>query len=101
MFFYYQIETFDVHNRVCEAKLRLRSTLSNQDQPSTHPIDKDNGCLPHFEVDIFIDEVKPFSSSDASGIIPILGRIHSVSSRFEAQGKMISILIKIICNRHE
>ena len=41
------------------------------------------GCFPHFEVDLFIDEVKPFSSTDATGISPILGRIHSIFERFQ------------------
>ena len=34
--------------------------------------------LPHYEVDVFIDETKPFRAKDSASVTPILGRIHSI-----------------------
>ncbi|EFX70531.1 hypothetical protein DAPPUDRAFT_112645 [Daphnia pulex] len=40
--------------------------------------------LPHYEVDVFIDESKPFRAKDAASVTPILGRIHSIRPNSES-----------------
>jgi hypothetical protein len=40
--------------------------------------------LPNHEVDVFIDESKPFRAKDADSVTPILGRIHSIRLNSES-----------------
>jgi hypothetical protein len=44
--------------------------------------------LPHYKVDFFIDEMKPFRAKDSASGTPILGRIHSILSNSQSdEGK--------------
>lgn len=78
-----KIEAFDMQKRAKEASDRLKTKVPNAVAYNSLSENCSESFLPHFEVDVFIDEVKPYSSSDASGMIPILGRIHSISPSFQ------------------
>ena len=67
-FNFFQIEAFD------------KGFKANVLQPIPYLENRLQNCpnLPHFEVDVFIDEVNPFQSRASITMTPILGRIHSV-----------------------
>jgi hypothetical protein len=69
IFYYCQIEAFDP---LFTANLAQKLLLSENRSPV---LERD---LPHYEVDVFIDESKPFRAKDAASLTPILGRIHSI-----------------------
>lgn len=45
--------------------------------------------VPHFEVDINIDGVKIFNSANAAKIVPILGRVHSISPNANSSSGLV------------
>ena len=65
--------------------MKRSTTFNNSNIPTIF-----QSALPYLEIDLFIDEVKPYNSTDASGIIPILGRVHSIQPTYkEEKGKRI------------